>query len=262
MATDGVKIIDGDLAHDVYWGFMDQYDKGVPVPMIRESIERGIESYDEFEYEIYLTAYALALWEIGELPPEIMQEVKRVIDLEAGVRTWTEECSEKEGKARQQVLTRFWKKISQPNIRIRKRKKYRQIVNLLFAENDLLIFQLPNAQYCAVILVRINQYRGKCTYEFAKTTYHAREKPITDRIKEVHIIGRKIPSGLGMDVMSLLLQGIEKIMEQGGVDEVLRREAERTGSYVIGLDKIGVNHKDLKAFASKFEKIGQLTLKN
>ena len=26
MATDGVKIIDGDTAHDTYWGIMDLYD--------------------------------------------------------------------------------------------------------------------------------------------------------------------------------------------------------------------------------------------
>ncbi|MCO6491979.1 MAG: hypothetical protein J5I98_26415 [Phaeodactylibacter sp.] len=26
MATDGPKIIDGDLAHDTYWGIMDKYD--------------------------------------------------------------------------------------------------------------------------------------------------------------------------------------------------------------------------------------------
>ena len=28
MSTDGVKIIDGDTAHDTYWGIMDLYDSG------------------------------------------------------------------------------------------------------------------------------------------------------------------------------------------------------------------------------------------
>lgn len=28
MATDGVKIIDADTAHDTYWGIMDLYDSG------------------------------------------------------------------------------------------------------------------------------------------------------------------------------------------------------------------------------------------
>ena len=37
MATDGVKIIDGDLAHDTYWGIMDLYDSGVEIQEIPES---------------------------------------------------------------------------------------------------------------------------------------------------------------------------------------------------------------------------------
>ena len=34
MATDGVKIIDGDLAHDTYWSIMDLYDKGADIATI------------------------------------------------------------------------------------------------------------------------------------------------------------------------------------------------------------------------------------
>lgn len=38
MATDGVKIIDGDTAHDTYWGIMDLYDNGATVETIRTQI--------------------------------------------------------------------------------------------------------------------------------------------------------------------------------------------------------------------------------
>ena len=34
MATDGTKIIDGDTAHDTYWGIMDLYDSGAELKMI------------------------------------------------------------------------------------------------------------------------------------------------------------------------------------------------------------------------------------
>jgi hypothetical protein len=38
MATDGVKIIDGDLAHDTYWRIMDLYDSNVDTATIRKEI--------------------------------------------------------------------------------------------------------------------------------------------------------------------------------------------------------------------------------
>jgi len=34
LATDGTKIIDGDTAHDTYWGIMDLYDSGGEIQMI------------------------------------------------------------------------------------------------------------------------------------------------------------------------------------------------------------------------------------
>ena len=34
MATDGVKIIDGNTAHDTYWGIMDLYDSGADFDII------------------------------------------------------------------------------------------------------------------------------------------------------------------------------------------------------------------------------------
>lgn len=36
MATDGVKIIDGDSAHDIYWGIMHLYDNGASIKTIRK----------------------------------------------------------------------------------------------------------------------------------------------------------------------------------------------------------------------------------
>lgn len=36
MATDGVKIIDGDAAHDTYWGIIDLFDSGANIETIRK----------------------------------------------------------------------------------------------------------------------------------------------------------------------------------------------------------------------------------
>jgi hypothetical protein len=91
MATDGVKIIDGDTAHDTYWGIMDLYDSGATFETIKAKIPfPQPDYYDDFDYEIYTTAYALAVWETGFITDDIIQEVKKVIQKGACVKTWTQ----------------------------------------------------------------------------------------------------------------------------------------------------------------------------
>ena len=110
MATDGIKIIDGDLAHDTYWGIMDLYDSNVDIASIKHEFpfirtEYGKE--EDFYHEIFVTSYALAFWEIGEATDEILQEVQSVINIGAGVKVWTEQADIKEGKGRQKQLDKL-----------------------------------------------------------------------------------------------------------------------------------------------------------
>ena len=81
MATDGVKILDGDTAFDIYALFIDAYNQGAGGEALREMYEKDkIQySFDDSEYEICVTVYALAFWEIGELTPDIIREVDVVI---------------------------------------------------------------------------------------------------------------------------------------------------------------------------------------
>ena len=46
MATDGVKIIDGDTANDTYWGIMDLYDSQANLELIEK--EFPINEADDF----------------------------------------------------------------------------------------------------------------------------------------------------------------------------------------------------------------------
>lgn len=55
----------------------------------------------------FVTAYALAFWEIGELTDEILNEVKRVIELKAGVNLWTKDVDERKAKKDKKSLTDF-----------------------------------------------------------------------------------------------------------------------------------------------------------
>lgn len=262
MATDGVKIIDSDTAHDTYWGIMDLYDSGATVETIQEKIPfPQPDYYDDFDYEIYTTAYALAFWEIGLITEEIIEEVKSVIEKGACVSEFTEEYGEKEGKARQKELDKLWKKINEPNLKVRKRKKYKKVVDFIFEINDVLTFQLSDGNFYATIVLDITQYRGVCGYKFGKITFKDTNKPTIQDIQKCKIIGNKIPSGFGMDMTKIFSMGFEEMQKQGGLEAMLKSEAEKTGSYQIGMDVTEIEHKDLINIANKFEKIGNIRLK-
>jgi hypothetical protein len=126
MATDGVKIIDGDLAHDVYHTFMDLYDAGESTETIKATVEQLRVDNDDVDDEIFITAYALALWEIGQLNEKTLSQVAFAIQQDAFANYLTQsEDAPSEGRKRQAVLKRFWNKITQPNLRPRKRKSHK-----------------------------------------------------------------------------------------------------------------------------------------
>jgi hypothetical protein len=262
MATDGVKIIDGDTAHDTYWGIMDLYDNGATVETIRTQIPfPQPDFYDDFDYEIYTTVYALAFWEIGFITEEIIQEVKKVIERGACVKVWREEHDVKEGKARQKELDKLWIKINTSNNKIRKRKKYKKIEDFIFNVNDVLTFQLSDNNFYATVILDIRQHRGRCSYNFGKIIFKDTKQPTIKDIEKSKIIGRKIPSGFGMDMTKIFSMGFEEMQKQGGLEAIIKNEAERTGSFQIGMSMIGIEHKDLINISGRFKKIGNINLK-
>ncbi len=253
MATDGVKIIDGDLARDTYNQIMDLYDDNASIETIRKEISFIKNDYGfdtDFYHEIFVTSYALAFWEIGALTEDILEEVKRAVGLQAGVKIWAEECGENEGKKRQKELDKLLKKISQPNLKIRKRKKYRLIKNFYFQPDDLLTFQLSDGHYYAVVCAMITQYRGQCTYDLVATTYKGTNKPTVEDLKSCGITGIKI--GSGYDSKTTLLH-------QPNVDEIWRYAKEE--NFFLGLCYYLVTHQDITSFKDKFEVVGKLKMR-
>lgn len=254
MATDGVKIIDGDAAHDTYWGIMDLYDSGVDLKTIRETIpfvQDNLGADTDFYHEIFVTAYALAFWEIGELADEIRDEVRRVIDLGEDARVWTRECDKKEGEKRQKELDKLWKKISQPNSKIRKRKIYREIKNLYFEPDDLLAFKLSDNKYRALICAKVTQHRGQCTYDFVPTTYIGAERPSVHALLNCFIPGLKCGSGYDKETT---------LSYQPGVDEIWAYHGNES-NFFFGVPYYLVAHKDIVSFKNRFELVGKLRIK-
>jgi len=255
MATDGVKIIDGDLAHDTYWGIMDLYDSNVDIATIKKEIpfvRSGYGTAEDFYHEIFVTSYALAFWEFGELTDDILQEVKSVIKVAAGVKTWTEQADAKEGKARQKELDKLLKKISQPIKKIRARKKYRKINNFHFQVDDLLTFKLKDNFYRAIICSSIQQYHGECNYMLTPTTYKGKTKPTVDNIFNYDISGITIGAGYDRETIIKMQPGVETLWPLFSSD----------GEFFFGLVQEGVDHKSFVYFKDKFEKVGKLKIKD
>jgi hypothetical protein len=251
MATDGVKIIDGDTAHDTYWGIMDLYDSGADFDAINKEFPLiQADYFDDFDNEIYVTSCALALWEMGQMTDDKLAYVKSIIDKGACVKVWTEEHNQKEGKARQKELDKFWKKISQTNTKVRARKKFRKITNFYFQPDDLLTFQLTDGNYRAVICASIDQYRGQCNYILVPTTYNSSKKPTVDDLKDKEILGRQIGSGYDQQTTRERQPGIERIWALNG----------ENCNFFFGVIKLAVDHKDFINFKDKFEKVGTLKI--
>ncbi|MCU4155087.1 hypothetical protein J1N10_03815 [Carboxylicivirga sp. A043] len=250
MATDGPKIIDGDTAHDTYWGIMDLYDNEVDLEKIKEEFPFDVD-YDDFDYENYLTSLALAFWEIGLMNDSLLKKVSNTIAKGVGVKVWTEECDKKTGRQRELALNRLIKKISVENVKIRKPKKKRKVTNFHFQPDDLLTFKLNDGQYRAVICTKITQQRGLCTYDLVGTTYKGEFKPDSKVIEDYAVCGRWISSGFYRNEIIEMQTDIDKLWEK----------IPNSSNRFLGLSYHLVTHKAFYGFKEKFEKVGVVKLK-
>jgi len=64
-----------------------------------------------------------------------------------------------------------------------------------------------------------------------------------------------------MDMTKIFSMSFEEMQKQGGLEAILKSEAEKTGSYQIGMSMTGIEHKDLINLSNKFQHIGNLKLK-
>ncbi len=111
MAIDGVGIIDSDCAHDVYNPIMEMYHLGQSIESIRNNMDAFKPNfiYSQLEHEIFITTYALAMWEIGGLTNEQLEKVKCIVS--KGVSKLWNEIDKNEQADRQKILNKFLKKI-------------------------------------------------------------------------------------------------------------------------------------------------------
>jgi hypothetical protein len=254
MALDGTKIVDSDFTHDIYSEFMDLYDAEFDIQEIQKQIEAKYrvvnpEDDDDLEdYEMFITTYCLALWEIGHLSENNFQELTKSIEKGATVKMWSEE-SPKDGKQREQELKRLIKKLSEPKKNPRNRKKYKLVTNFIFNENDAVVFKAKDQKYRASIVAKIDQHRGHCSYDFITLDVIKSDLPTLEDLLSSNILVREIGSGYTKE---------ETIRKQPNIDELWEGGAK----YFLGLNYTGIEHKDLLRLKSQFTKIGQITIKS
>ncbi len=251
MAIDGPKIIDSDLAYDTYNEFMDLYDSDFSI----EDIKKRIESYesslvDEIEYEIWLSTYSLALWEIGELPSDIYDNLKQCISKDAGVKMWVDENYETESIKRGKELKRLLNKLSNPTKKVRIRKKYKKITNFIFDEDDVILYKTADGSYQCSIVSKIDQYRGKCSYCFTPFFFSDKTKP---SVKDLtYILGTKIGSTFNKRRLKKEQPGIERIWKDFNSKRL----------FIVGLVMDAILHSNLLRIKNNFELIGKINIKN
>jgi hypothetical protein len=228
MATDGVKIIDSDWAHDIYSTFMDMYDLGLSIDAIKNEVEKlGENSVDDFEYEIYFTTYCLALWEIGELDKSKFDELIKVVSKEACAKYYKTELNDSFFfKARLKEISKLITKLSNQNSKIRKRKKHKLVTKFHYNPGDVLAFKGSDNLFHFTYLLFITQYRGECVYHFIPIIFESEDLVPVEEVLKNKIAGRKIFSTLEPE------------------------------GYKYGLDSSGVIHKDLFDYKNNFTVIG------
>ena len=229
MAIDGVKIIDSDSAYDVYNPIMEKYHFGASIEEIQKEID-AFESdftFSELHHEIFTTAYALAMWEIGALSDSQLKKVREIVKKGAS-DLWDEVASDAK-KDRQKILVKFLKKIEKPNPKVKKRKNYRMRTDFIFSPGDVLVFQFPSKAFGATVLID--------TYQEGRTLYYAFAELVLDAT-------------------------VVNINEKPTLEDVTWF-SKTHARFNIGFDSNKtVSHNKLLTFKSKFEKIGTVEIKS
>jgi hypothetical protein len=254
MALDGPKIIDGDLANDVYGEFMELYNSGNTIEDIKTQIEKSWkkEDFDEDDFEIFITTYALALWETGELSKEILDEVKVAVEKGAGVSMWKEEGEEEYAEKRKRVLEKFIIKISEPKKKIRARMKKKESKDFIFQPDDLLVYKTEDELYHTTIVYNTYQHNGSLDYLLVPIQFVDSNTPSVEKINNESIFITKIHHGFPIEEVQIKFPGVEKFW---------RDEKVRTIPYIIGLFTIRISHRNLSKFSSMFEVLGKIRIK-
>lgn len=261
MAIDDVQILASDTAQDTYNLLMDLYDAGLEIDELQLRLEEYREHYeDPTLYEIWISTYALGLWEIGELTEEILAELRLAIREGAGVAFWGGE-GDPVGQKRAKELAKLQRKLCKPRAKPRNRRKYPVIREFIFQEDSVLAFQNDRGETQACIVTLIEQHRGHCKYGLTPTTYQGTTMPTIEDL--VDVLGVKIGYWYPKSTATLEQPGIEAFWEDPYFCNASRSNLPpelESATFILGLVWYCFEHRDLLRYHHKFQEIGSVKI--
>lgn len=211
MAIDGTNILENDLSIDVQNEILDRYDSGQPADEIKSYLKNELQNLSSsFDFEIYISAACLTLWEIGLLDDYFLKQLEAIVESGAD-GTWTE-IDKTAISQRNIVLQKLFKKISTPALKVRKPRKYKTLVNNLFTKGEVVSFKIEDKYRC-FIFEDFYQYRKDAYYTFVPTTYKDYQQPTIDTIliEEVPVTKTNAMGNFGVRKLSIYHTDIEKL---------------------------------------------------
>lgn len=128
--------------------------------------------------------------------------------------------------------------------------KKRVSKELFFEPADVLMFQLTDGRYGAVICVQISKQKGQQTYDLVATTYLDTQPPTIDALLRRDILGTTIETSY--DAATILAM-------QPDVKEIWQHQNQQ--NFFFGLPFLLITQKDMMGYYEKFTVIGKLQLK-
>ncbi|MCP4523680.1 MAG: hypothetical protein GY828_05715 [Candidatus Gracilibacteria bacterium] len=252
MATDGVGIIDGDFANDIYGEIIELYDCNFSIDEIENKFPLDLLQSDDFDTEIYTTACALAYWKIGISLEKYLEFIQEIISKGACEKYWNDEESVKEGKKRKKTLERFFLKISQKNEKPIARKKK---IKKPFCNPDAMVqCQLDDNSYIYFILLKFSQSRSENIYIFSPIQFKSNDIQTIGSIEEKFLMGRKIGLSQRRDE-----QERTSLLHQPSIKDIWNYDG-GNDRYSLELLTFTIEHKDLIRFKNKFKIIGDVNI--
>lgn len=215
MSVSGVKIIDSDIAHDTYHGIMELYDMNYQLGDIEEAFPiMTLPDLDPLENEIYVTAAALAYWELGFLTQDNLALVKQIISKSESIKAWSE-VKENYGKARKKELDKFILKLSEPNNRTRNRKAPAKTPNLCFHPNDILAFKFEDNNYGLALCYDVFKDGRKFFYMLSPFAFREPDLPDLEQILSLEYFdsGGLVTTGIEHETMIKLADKFVKFAD-------------------------------------------------
>lgn len=178
MGTWSASILGGDVACDVHSEFMESYDNGKDLKLIRRELEQGNARLitDPDNGPDFWLALAQAQWECGVLESDVRGKVKEIVEQGLGLAPWAEGTAP-DLQERRKVLRDFWTCIQTPPTAVCERTARKEHPPI-FAPGVCLSVQLPNGDFGAAIVLGANhEHREFGMNLVGLLAYRSEDKP-------------------------------------------------------------------------------------